>query len=371
MKAANRRALVCPQCGGDASPAPRRVGDRLVSTVHSVGRYRCCDEACGWEGIVSNSARPPSPASRVSVRWSLLLAWMAVGLAIAMVGAGSVKVLQLMREAWLARAPAAITASLPPSVPLGESFDGLPLLHDDARTAGNTAGLSIRQGCAWGVPGRNPYRGTVTQALQAARLPEEVVRKVDVMVSLGIVSDQVVITNDSIRAVRQPRRFDSKIVAMGFANTLCFGTRVNFEPGHLEFADLYDATDAKGNNFAVMVPYVCGNVAVLAERAERDEQVAGVSMSAPGGARPLMTIPGVTADVAGAPGRLGPGIASARNGIGGGGRPGGTANGPTPAEPGVRTVPEPATLASLIAGFAAMAVVARIARRGGGGRRKR
>ena len=89
-----------------------------------------------------------------------------------------------------------------------------------------------------------------------------------------------------------------------------------------------------------------------------------------------MTIPGVAADAAGAPGRLGPGIASARSVIGGGGangggRPGGTANGPVPAEPGVRTVPEPATLASLIAGFAAMAVVARIARRGGGGRRKR
>ena len=362
MNEANRRALVCPQCGGEAFPAPRRLGDRLVSTVHSVGRYRCRDEACGWEGIVSSSAKAPSPASRVPVKWSLVLACMGVGLAIAMVGAGSVKLLQLIREARLSKAPAAVAASAPPSVPFGESFDGLPLPREDARAAGNATGLSIRQGCAWGVPGRNPYKGTVTQALQAARLPEEVVRKVDVMVSLGIVSDQVVITSDSIRAVRQPRRFDSKIVAMGFANTLCFGTRVNFEPGHVEFADLYDATDAKGNNFAVMVPYVCGNVAVLAERAERDEQVAGVSMTAPG-ARPLMAIPGVTADVAGAPGRLGPGIASARNVIGGGG-----ANGPTPA---ARTVPEPGTLASLIAGFAAMAVVARIARRGGGGRRKR
>ncbi len=191
------------------------------------------------------------------------------------------------------------------------------------------------------------------------------------MVSLGIVSDQVVITNDSIRAVRQPRRFDSKIVAMGFGSTLCFGTRVNFEPGHVEFADLYDATDSKGNNFAVMVPYVCGNVAVLAERAERDEQVAGVSMAAPGGARPLMSIPGVTADAAGVPGRLGPGSAGARSVIGGGGRPGGAANGPTPSNGDVRTVPEPGTLAGLVAGFAAMAVVAGIARRGGGGRRRR
>jgi hypothetical protein len=196
----------------------------------------------------------------------------------------------------------------------------------------------------------------VTQALQAARLPEEVVRKVDVMVSLGIVSDQVVITSDSIRAVRQPRSFDSKIVAMGFANTLCFGTRVNFEPGHVEFADLYDATDAKGNNFAVMVPYVCGNVAVLAERAERDEQVAAVSMAAPSGVAPrVMSIPGIGTGEA-TPRRGGPKIQSSGNGGGGSITP-------------FNEVPEPGTLASIIAGLAAMAVVGRVVRRGGRDRR--
>jgi hypothetical protein len=207
---------------------------------------------------------------------------------------------------------------------------------------------------AWDRFGFNLEDG---QALQAARLPEEVVRKVDVMVSLGIVSDQVVITSDSIRAVRQPRSFDSKIVAMGFANTLCFGTRVNFEPGHVEFADLYDATDAKGNNFAVMVPYVCGNVAVLAERAERDEQVAGVSMAAPSGVAPrVMSIPGIATGEA-TPRRGGPKIQSAGNGAGGGSI--------TP----FNEVPEPGTLASIIAGLAAMAGVGRVVRRGGRDRR--
>jgi hypothetical protein len=191
----------------------------------------------------------------------------------------------------------------------------------------------------------------VTQALQAARLPEEVVRKIDVMVSLGIVSDQVVISRDSIRAVRAPREFDSKIVAMGFANTLCFGTRVNFQPGHFELADLYDATDGKGNNYSVMIPYVCGNVSVLAERAERDDAVVGT----------LMPVPGATTGTTGHPRALAvPG--------GPGGR---VTNLAKPADQSVRTDPEPGTLAGLIAALAAMALARALARGRQGARKKR
>jgi hypothetical protein len=101
------------------------------------------------------------------------------------------------------------------------------------------------------------------------------------MVERGLVSDRVEIRRDSIRTVSGKRRFDPTLVAMGFGNTLCFGTRVNFQPGHVERADLYDATDAAGTNFAVMVPYVCGNVSVLAERAERPDQGGGNGRSVP------------------------------------------------------------------------------------------
>jgi hypothetical protein len=107
----------------------------------------------------------------------------------------------------------------------------------------------------------------------------------------------------------------------------------------------------------VMVPYVCGNVAVLAERAERDEQVAGVSMAAPSGVAPrVMSIPGIATGEA-TPRRGGPKIQSSGNGAGGGSI--------TP----FNEVPEPGTLASIIAGLAAMAVVGRVVRRGGRDRR--
>lgn len=284
-------------------------------------------------------------ARRIARRRGVALA-AALLVAIAAVAAWSVRsALQRQPSA----APISVAgAARPGPVALGENFRGLHLPADDARVTANRTGLSIRQGCAWGEPGRHPYRGTVAQALEAARLPEEVVRRIDVMVSLGIVSDQVVIGHDAIRAVRAQRQFDSTIVAMGFANTLCFGTRVNFVPGHLEFADLYDATDHKGNNYAVMVPYVCGNVSVLAERAEREDSVASAAMAAPGPTAGGTGVRGGAAESTGTPG--------------GGGRPRTLA---APRDGEVRTVPEPGTLAGLIAGIAAMLVAQRLGVRRG------
>jgi hypothetical protein len=264
--------------------------------------------------------------------------------ALALVGVAALSAKLLLLDRRTATPPLGVASSKPPSsIPLGESFDGVELPRDDVRVVGSRTGLSVRQGCAWGVPGRHPYGGTVTQALLAARLPEDVVRRIDVMIALGIVSDQVVISRDSIRAVRSSRQFDSKIVAMGFGNTLCFGTRVNFQPGHLEFADLYDATDGRGNNYSVMVPYVCGNVSVLAERAERDD----------GAVATLMPVPGAATGATGHP-----------RGLAVPGSPGGrVTNLAKPAEQAVRTVPEPGTLAGLIAALAAMALAEGIARR--------
>ncbi|MGE5339182.1 MAG: hypothetical protein ACM3PU_15240 [Gemmatimonadota bacterium] len=192
-----------------------------------------------------------------------------------------------------------------PQVPAGESFDGVNLPEDDARLTDNATELSVRRGCVWGTPGRTPYKGTVRQALVAARVPEEVVHKIDLMVERRMISDRLMITRDSIQTTNGKRRFEPNIVAMGFGKTLCFGTRVNFAPGHVELADLYEASDAAGTKFSVMVPYVCRNVSVLAARAERGN------------------------------GRT--------NGFG--------------------TAPEPGTLASVIAALAALAISGRLGRR--------
>jgi hypothetical protein len=226
----------------------------------------------------------------------------------------------------------------------------------------------------------------VKAALVAARLPDEVVSKIDSMVAHGDVSDRVEIRRDSIRTVNGKRHFDTKIVAMGFGQTLCFATQVNFRPGHVEIADLYDAQDATGTNYAVMIPYVCGNVSVLAERAERPEaEVAGAGGSSTpeaggeGTRRPSIVAGGQGVWVAperrnllAVPPGTGGGTRVGGGATGGGTTGGGSTGGGTTGggggeicgpEKSVQTVPEPGTIAVLAAALAAMAFSTRVGRR--------
>lgn len=180
-------------------------------------------------------------------------------------------------------------------------------LADDA-TADSTADgpaddapLTLRQNCAWGDPGRDPYRGTVEQALEGARLPPEVAKRLAAMIRAGQATDRLEITTASIRTVHQYREYDPESIAMTFGKTLCVNTKVNFKPGHMERADLYEVADAGGATYSVMVPYVCGNVSVLSDRAERpDEKAAAPVMVLGPDGRPVLRktsapLPGVIA----------------------------------------------------------------------------
>ncbi len=171
---------------------------------------------------------------------------------------------------------------------LGEQSDGepLPAAHAlarrhahaalaaaaDAASAASAAvpvppsdTLALRHGCVWGHPGGNPYRGTVEQALRSAALPEEVVQSVAAQVRAGQPVDRVAVRNDGVHAVNSGRVFSSQNIAMTYGKTLCLSTRVNFVAGHTESAALYEATTANGRVVAVMVPEVCGNVSVLGQ----------------------------------------------------------------------------------------------------------
>lgn len=264
MKVDDKHVHSCPQCGRELSRVHRHLDDRVVGVLEKVRRYRCTNPECEWEGIVSIPAAPEVATGAPPVTWKVRVAWMLVGAAIALAGVAGLK---LYRST---RAPEARVATIrapePMPVPAGDNFDGHALAADDVRVKENPTDLSVRRGCAWGIPGGNPYRGTARQAMVAARLPEEVVSKVEAMIDRGLVSDRVVITRDSINTTSGKRRFDTTMVAMGFGRTLCFGARVNFQPGHVEVADLYDATDASGTNFSIMVPYVCRNISVITER---------------------------------------------------------------------------------------------------------
>jgi hypothetical protein len=195
--------------------------------------------------------------------------------------------------------------------------------------------LQLRQDCAWGDPGRNPYRGTIEEALEGARLPADVVERLAGMIRAGQATDRLEITNASIRTVHQYREYNPKSIAMTFGKTLCVNTRVNFKPDHMERADLYEVADASGATYSVMVPYVCGNVSVLSDREERPDAGAPIMVLGPDG-KPVVRkasapLPGVIA------GNIGKkSVVGASN------------------EPGTRQaqVPVSGTLANLLGGFA-------------------
>ncbi len=166
----------------------------------------------------------------------------------------------------------------------GEAFDGeaLPLDHPLLLPAAfealsepaahsahrpQASPLALRRFCAWGRPGRMPYRGTVDEALLAAQLPQAVRDQSGAAITARRPDGRVTIANDAIRSQSGGRIYDTHGFAMSYGRTLCLGTRVNFKPGHTEAASLYEAQDTDGRLYSVMVPDVCGNISVIKARA--------------------------------------------------------------------------------------------------------
>ena len=281
--------LRCPSCGEAQLRLSRRhrraqAGLDAQDPAPVGQRYRCRAPDCGWRGSLAPQSVPVAawlaaaagPARRVALGLALLAA---VG------GSGGVLLVAGL-ETWGRHAAGLDVAS-------GHSHDGLPLARAatpqggqllranapaDSRAADHTAlaGLTLRQGCAWGQPGRNPYRGSTEQALTAAGLPPEVVRQIAAQRQAGQKVGRLKISRDAIWLEDGSREFNPRRMAMSFGNTLCLNTRVNFAPGHVEAADLFEARDAQGHVHAVMVPDVCGNVTVLGAR-RAGGVVAGVS----------------------------------------------------------------------------------------------
>jgi hypothetical protein len=256
----------CPDCGGRLARVHRHALDRFASLIRSVHRYRCPDPACGWQGVLGRDVANAAPATS----WRAPLVWFLVGVGCALVAVQAARVHQRSQAeaARASSAPQRGVDALARAAPAGTDFPGEALPATDPRVVSNPSPLRLRHGCAWGVPGGNPYRGTVAQALAAARLPPEVVAQITEMAARGWVYDQVEISRAGIRTVNGSREFGNEIRAMAFGDTLCFNTRVNFAPGHVEYADLYQATDSRGKTYTVMVPYVCQNASVLGEREE-------------------------------------------------------------------------------------------------------
>ena len=277
----------CPSCGvANLRLSRRRSQAEAGPASPAARRYRCRAPDCGWRGsLASRSAWAPARwrAAAATARRLLL----GLGLLSAVAVSGGVLLVSGL-ESWGRHVAGLDTAP-------GRSHDGLALAPASRPQGGqavlaqamtNTApaapatlaGLTLRQGCAWGQPGRNPYRGSTEQALTAAGLPPEVVRQIAAQRQAGQSQKvgRLTISREAIRLEDGSREFNPRQMAMSFGNTLCLNTRVNFAPGHVEAADLFEARDDQGHLHAVMVPDVCGNVTVLGTRPPGGV-VAGVS----------------------------------------------------------------------------------------------
>ncbi len=263
----------CARCGNSVRRAQRSSAVHREAAASGMRRYACTAEACGWQGLLPRLPRTGarSNLSALQRRWRRwfwpVVAMTALGIATAAV----------VRQGVGGPPPL-------PVVPAGESHYGRPLedahplqVRFDAELAAMqpgqpVPGLTLRQHCAWGRPGGNPYRGTVAEALQAAGLPNDVVVAVADQVRRGALSERLTIATDGIRAERTGRVFNPAGMAMTYGRSLCLGTHVNFAPGHTEPASLYEARDSKGRMHAVMVPDVCGNVTMISQgQARRDK----------------------------------------------------------------------------------------------------
>ena len=279
----------CPTCGAAAQRVQRLADDRqaLALPGRRQVRFACRDAACGWHGLLSRPLRRARTSARLRRRWRSVRAVLHELRPQAALGLMALSVVVAVAAQGEPEPPQA--RSFAP----GEVYDGVPLADDhplqeraDAAPAGpGLDRLALRSHCRWGKPGRNPYRGTVEQALMAAGLPDDAVRAVALQVRAGKPAERLVIGNDGIRGEDSGRVFDARKLALSYGTTMCIDSTVNFPAGHTEPASLYEVSDTQGRSHAVMVPDACGNVSVLSAAADGEEAGAEVASAAGRAAR--------------------------------------------------------------------------------------
>ena len=402
------RRAVCPICQGRLRRVHRRAEDHARTDAETLRRYHCRDADCDWEGLLASrlgrasrraavpgepGARPsadtgndtgtdstadstadtttdapadtrPSedaPAAHLAGRSRRAMRSRRAGRRQARpsvwVGRVITAVLVL-----IALATAATIARLNQNqnqvmrggktIPPGASYFGDPLPRSHplltravysrapaAPAAGVPAAtaLTLREGCVWGQPGSNRYRGSIEQALAAMRLPPQVAATLAQQIRQHAMSDRVEIRNDAITGLQTQAVFDPHHLALTFGETLCIASRVHFAPGHTELADLYQAKDAAGNRYSVMLPDVCGNLSLLSEAREHG--------NGDGDVMALMT-----------------GDWSDGGDYAGGPRWRGAHADQASFAAATQDLPEPGTLACVLAGLAAWGVLARLRR---------
>jgi len=242
---------VCPICGGPVYKVHRSARDRMVSMFYPVGRFHCRVEGCRWQGLLRQA--PIASRSRTSSARART-AWIVAGALLVPLIWLAVAIYWLYDEdaTPMPEAPAKLVART-------------PLEPDDPRKAAQDSVAEPRHGCVWEGPGESPYFGTLATALIAARLPSEIVRKIEIMRDAGFVTDRLEISSAGIRSTDHRRFFGRTTKAMAMGETICFGTRIGLPPERTYAADLYELVDDTNRRFQVMILAIGGNVAILEE----------------------------------------------------------------------------------------------------------
>jgi hypothetical protein len=270
----------CPRCGGVVYRIHRRGFDRFVDAFIPIGRFRCKDKGCDWQGRQTD-VRDGRPAWQNLVRSpaTMFLALALLG-PIAGIGAwyfGS-RMLDhgdnddVARQVVLSpgKAPGSATAQVhaPPAGAVAAAPAPVQPPAAAPKVPRETAAEEPARDCVWEGPARQPYTGgTIETALNAAQLPPEIVGKVVTMHLRGLVSDRLEITSAGIRSADQQRRFSDVAKVMALEGRICYQTRIRIPAGVSIPADLYDLIDGGSTRYSVMISPSGGNVALLEEQA--------------------------------------------------------------------------------------------------------
>lgn len=256
----------CPRCGGQVRRIPRLAGDRAISLIHRVGRYRCRDHGCSWQGLVSLCN--PATNVLVGVRRSALLLSLVLSIAAVAVFAGMRQFVPLFAGVRTDSAAAATagpgwpTTSAPAPGPVSDASRSVP--GERSRLPATPLGIPLRD-CSWAGGGRLPYVGTFSEALVAAGLPADAVAKLVRMRDRGLVTDRLEISAAGVRSSNGNRHFESTARAMSLGAHICMEVRLTPVEGTVETADLLEVIDGADGRHLVMVTTSGSNVAVLDE----------------------------------------------------------------------------------------------------------
>lgn len=205
----------------------------------------------------------PPPAL---IGWPSRFLWLGIGASCALAGGAAGRSLRVWLLGAPLQAPVEGGVECVRTTPAGVDFAGAALPSSDERALANATPLSLKRGCAWGVPGGSPYRGTVEQARSlrqaSGRCRAGARRKGRTRLEPGPGGNLAQRHPDAGRqAPLRPRHHRD-----GFRQHVVLQHPRELQTGPRGVRGAVRTHRQPLAPYTVMVPYVCRNVSVLGQR---------------------------------------------------------------------------------------------------------